>query len=520
MIEFALRPAVLGPVLALVAFIIRRLVVAARERPKLPIIGSREGDWFPYHQAALRNLLDFKAAVLEADEKFRDKAAHIPVLGRHKTVLLPRSETPWITEQPDSILNSHVQTIEDLQTDYTVTDPLLIHQPQQNKVITTSLTSQIGNLVPDVADETAWSVEEVWGSPTEYQEVCVYDTMRRVIGHVSNRVFVGRPHCRDPVLLELGMAYAQDVPLVSMLLHLVWWPLRPLVALFLTIPIRVRTRRFRKILWSTIEQRLTDYDARQQGLGEKLGPEPNDFLQWSIKHAKLVGDPYHWRIEALADRVLLLNFAAIHTSSFAITTAILELAASKQEYIDELRAEIEGVLAEHGGQWNKRALAQMQKLDSVMREASRLNSFVTIGLMRAVTAKDGVVTPSGVKIPRGWNVAAHSYPVFHDDNIYPGAKEFRPFRFAEQRADKSVDYVKRAAKAFATTGPEYLAFGHGRDACPGRFFASNELKLVLAHLVVNYDIEIMKSRPRNMWIGMSRVPPLKATIRVKRRVKA
>ncbi|KAL1839097.1 hypothetical protein VTJ49DRAFT_1865 [Mycothermus thermophilus] len=520
MIELLMRPAVLGPAVALVAFLIHQCVVAAREWPKLPIIGARKGDWFPYYRAALRNLLDFKAAVLEADEKYRDQAAHIPLLGLPQTVLLPRSETPWITEQPDSVLNGHVRAIEDLQIEYTVTDPSLIHKPLHSKVITTSLTSQIGNLVPDVVDETAWAVEQVWGSPTEYQDVCVYDTMRKVIGHVSNRVFVGKPHCRNPVLLEVGMAYAQDVPLVSTLLKMVWRPLRPLVALFLTIPIHMRTRRFRKILWSAIEQRLADYDARQQGLGEKLGPEPNDFLQWSIKHAKDVGDPYQWKIEALADRILLLNFAAIHTSSFALTNAILELAASKQEYIDELRAEIEGILAEHGGQWNKRALARMQKLDSVMREASRLNSFVTIGVMRAVTAKDGVVTPSGVKIPHGWNVAGHSYPVFHDENIYPGANEFRPFRFAEQRADESIEYVKRAAKAFATTSPDYLAFGHGREACPGRFFASNELKLILAHLVVNYDIEIMKSRPRNMWIGLNRVPPLKATIRIKRRVKS
>jgi cytochrome P450 len=29
--------------------------------------------------------------------------------------------------------------------------------------------------------------------------------------------------------------------------------------------------------------------------------------------------------------------------------------------------------------------------------------------------------------------------------------------------------------------------GHGRNACPGRFLASNELKVALVHLVLKYD---------------------------------
>jgi cytochrome P450 len=332
---------------------------------------------------------------------------------------------------------------------------------------------------------------------------------------------VGKPKCRDPALLTEGMGYAQDVPLTSTVLRMVWKPLRPVVALFLTLPIRFRTRRFEKIIIPEIEKRLADYDARQRDPEEKSqSPEPNDFLQWTIKQAKDIGDPYLWKPTTLAGRILLLNFAAIHTSSFTITSAILELAASKQEYIDELRAEIEGVLAEHGGEWNKRALAKMQKLDSVMRESARLNSFVTIGLSRAVVAKDGIVTPSGVRIPRGLTVNVPSYPVFRDSDIYPDAQEFKPFRFAEQRSDESVEYVKRAAKAFATTSTDYLAFGHGRNACPGRFFASNELKLMLAHLVLSYDIEVGGDRPRNSWFGLNRVPPLQATIRIKKRVKS
>jgi len=224
-----------------------------------------------------------------------------------------------------------------------------------------------------------------------------------------------------------------------------------------------------------------------------------------------------WKTSTLSGRIMLLNFAAIHTSSFSITHALLDLVSSKQEYIDELREEIESVLAEHGGEWNKRALAKMEKLDSVLRESARLNSFVTIGIPRRVVAKDGVTTPSGVKLPYNTTVAVPSYTVLHDEETYPDAHEFKPFRFSEQRSDENVGYVKRAGKQFATTSKEYLAFGHGKHACPGRFFAANELKLILAHVVMNYDFEIQESRPRNKWYGMVRVPPMEAKMRIRKR---
>jgi cytochrome P450 len=521
MIDFLLRPAVLVPAVALIAYMVHQLFFAGPKLPKLPIVGAREGDWFPFYQAMWRNTFNFKAAVKLADEKYRDQAVLMPLLVAPNIVVVPRSEIQWVTNQPDSVLDMHAQAIDTLQIDYTCTDPSLVHNPVHHKLITTTLTNQIGNLVPDMAEETAWAFEQQWGSPAEYQEVCVYDTLRKIVGCVTNRVFVGKPKCRDPALLTEGMGYAQDVPLTSTVLRMIWKPVRPLAALFLTIPIHLRTRRFEKIVVPEIDKRLADYEARQRDPENKsYGPEPNDFLQWTIRQAKEMGDPYLWKPTTLAGRILLLNFAAIHTSSFSITSAILELAASKQEYIDELRAEIEGVLAEHGGEWNKRALAKMQKLDSTMRESSRLNSFVTVGLGRSVVAKDGVVTPSGVRIPYGATVNVPSYPVFFDSDIYPDAHEFKPFRFAEQRNDESVEYVKRAAKAFATTSTDFLAFGHGRNACPGRFFAANELKLMLAHLVLHYDIEIGGSRPRNMWFGLNRVPPLDARIRIKKRVKA
>ena len=51
-----------------------------------------------------------------------------------------------------------------------------------------------------------------------------------------------------------------------------------------------------------------------------------------------------------------------------------------------------------------------------------------------------------------------------------------------------------------TGGDTFLSFGHGKYACPGRFFASHEIKLMLAQLVQHYDVAFMAKRPANQVI--------------------
>lgn len=52
-------------------------------------------------------------------------------------------------------------------------------------------------------------------------------------------------------------------------------------------------------------------------------------------------------------------------------------------------------------------------------------------------------------------------------------------------------------------------------------FAANQLKLLLAHFVLNYDVKLLPSRPPNTPLGDVKIPPLNATMHVRRRaVKA
>ena len=41
--------------------------------------------------------------------------------------------------------------------------------------------------------------------------------------------------------------------------------------------------------------------------------------------------------------------------------------------------------------------------------------------------------------------------------------------------------------------------------------------MLFAHLLLNYDLAPISERPQSSWIGAAIIPPLKATIRFKRK---
>ncbi|KAF7594249.1 hypothetical protein BBP40_009801 [Aspergillus hancockii] len=101
-------------------------------------------------------------------------------------------------------------------------------------------------------------------------------------------------------------------------------------------------------------------------------------------------------------------------------------------------------------------------------------------------------------LPRGIYVAMPSVPVTRDPEIFTNPEEFNGVRFF----DKTSSAMSAAGRdQFATIGPENLAFGFSKTACPGRFFVGAQIKAVLANLTLNYEVSFpggQATRPENL----------------------
>ncbi|KAH9975529.1 cytochrome P450 [Lactifluus volemus] len=168
-------------------------------------------------------------------------------------------------------------------------------------------------------------------------------------------------------------------------------------------------------------------------------------------------------------------------------TQVLYRLLSHPECIQPLREEVEAVVAEEG--WTKAAMDKMFKIDSFIRETQRLDGInfilVTRLVLRPFTFSNGVTVPPGVL------VAVPSGVAHRDEEVYTNADKFEGLRFSKLRE---------------RDGDSHLVLMMALS--PGRFFAATELKALLAHMIVTYDMKFEegKGAPPQLWIAGVYIP--------------
>ncbi|KAI7773647.1 cytochrome P450 [Diaporthe eres] len=122
---------------------------------------------------------------------------------------------------------------------------------------------------------------------------------------------------------------------------------------------------------------------------------------------------------------------------------------------------------------------------------------------------------NGLHLPEGtWIGTPHS-PLFQGEAYYPNPSDFDPRRHARMR--DSPDPQVRRQSPITATSDHSMHFGHGRHTCPGRHMASDEVKLVMAHLLLSYDFALFGPRPENMRLLKFNVPNMTARIWLRQR---
>ncbi|KAI0284729.1 cytochrome P450 [Russula brevipes] len=397
-----------------------------------------------------------------------------------------------VRKAPDNILSMNEPMFEFVQPEYTL-DLLDLSDQYHVDVIRSKLTRNIAVTFKEVREELISALDD-W-IPTQddkWVKVPILETVQRVICRATNRVFVGVPLCRDRDYQTLNLTFAVNVIKFGVIISMFPKPLRLVVSRMLSsLPSQIRQET--EFIRPIVEERF----AKMEEFGDDWDDKPNDVLMWLMEEAKGVEKS----LEGLARRLLLINFAGIHSSSLTFTQTLYRLLANPQ-YIEPLRQEVEAVIAEEG--WTKAGVDKMHKIDSLLRETQRVDGLGFLAMSRL--ALRPFTFSNGMTIPAGTLVAIPASAAHTDERTFPNPNEFDGFRFSKLR-ESDEDTVTGKHQAFSPSS-EQLSWGLGRHTCPGRFFAVNEIKALLAHIVVTYDIKFEEGKgfPPDRCIAALRIP--------------
>ena len=130
-----------------------------------------------------------------------------------------------------------------------------------------------------------------------------------------------------------------------------------------------------------------------------------------------------------------------------------------------------------------------------------------------IALKDHTLS-DGTSVRKGTWIAAPLEAIHRDDAYYHNASQFDGFRFS-----RLPDH-ENARNQIVSTSQISLTYGVGPHACPGRFFAANEVKTLVAHLLINYDMKMKEEgvRPEAMHLGVHLIETDKADVCFRKRV--
>ncbi|SJL13059.1 uncharacterized protein ARMOST_16496 [Armillaria ostoyae] len=486
----------------LLALQVRKAFISRQKLKSVPTVGSSGiiGSWID----AFKFLFHAKE-IVEEGQKTYGSIFKVPLLDRWTVVV---SGAERINDIRKSSLEELSTIFTSKDMDYTFGRYNRV-DPYHVDVVPGALTHNIASYFADVQDEIEVAFRDNIPMTEDWVEIPAYDTVLQIVCRASNRMFVGLPLCRNPEYIKLNINYTIEIFTFARIINLLPTVLKMRVILtqycsswhhnFMRAIAKAE-----KFLGETVRERMHQQDV----YGKDWPGKPNDLVSWLLDIT--YGDDKRRSVKDHCTRVLLLNTTAIHTTSMAFTTALYAL-ATHPEYAETLRDEVEPIIDEEG--CTKAAMGKMNQLDSFLKEAQRVYGTMGVFGMHRTTRKDFVFS-DGMVVPAGVKIVVASLSTHTDEENYEDPLEFKPWRFSE----KSKQEGEGIRHHMTTPSLDFVFFGHGRPACPGRFFAVNELKALMSHVLLNFDVKIDKF-PTPVWIADTQLPNQSSKVSFRKRVR-
>ena len=267
--------------------------------------------------------------------------------------------------------------------------------------------------------------------------------------------------------------------------------------------------------------------GRQAVIERCRGPEFRAGLSSMIRQRNEVIAKEEYGITGEDDVAVLtsvLIWAATANTMPAGFWLIYNMLKHKETAYEAIRREVSGLYEgrTRGGHLTMAEVDQLAGLESALTESLRIYSESMI----ARDVMEDVVLD--LKIPgsdhryflkRGSRVAVMMSCLHMDDSVFADARNFQWDRFLPDERGRAPTFAKGGKIIRTPVRP----FGGGVSMCPGRKFASYEIKAFVAELVQRYDLELvdrgkeLKTDPSRAGLGVN-VPLQDVDVRISKRI--
>jgi cytochrome P450 len=188
----------------------------------------------------------------------------------------------------------------------------------------------------------------------------------------------------------------------------------------------------------------------------------------------------------LHDELMTLLIAGHETTASALTWALYWV-----HWLPEVGRQLRQELDHLGPDPDPLAFASLPYLNALCQETLRIYPVAPTTGIRILSQPLAV---AGYEFPAGAALFLNIYLVHHRDDLYPDPDTFRPERFLERQYSPY----------------EYFPFGGGHRSCIGSAFALMEMKLVLATVLRQWNLQLPASHQkplRPVRRGLTLAPP-------------
>lgn len=383
------------------------------------------------------------------------------------------------------------------------------------------VAKHLGEMAPILREETDHALRKHWGADEtsgEWREMKIMVACADVVGQITNRMLVGLPLCRDDEFLKRAKVWSRLALQTAWVINMLPSFLERTLGLVLAYPSILLHHRALKMIVPFAAERIQNRQRRAAD-PDFAWEEPLDYMKFLLDEG---GFDHVMDNDAtsLARGALMVNTAAFHATGLTLGNLLLDVYSAPPGVVEALRAEALAVQAEYG-LGSKQGLSRMVRIDSAIRESMRLRVMGLKAMHRFVRPAEGYTFSNGDHVPCGAHLSLPVLGRHLDAALYEDPNVFDAFRFSRDREDGTAAGVpdkKTRVRAAVNASPDHLPWGIGKSQCPGRFFAVDELKMVLAHILIYYEVQHIPQRPPNIMISSQSIPPLTASIKVRPRL--